>query len=118
MNEIIIDGQKIIHVPDTKAVYIDIREPFFSAGKKLGWEEKCPGLGINQKIIDFVLKTKSRLVINVLSAGVKYWISWDHIKDFMEHNDCNWGVKGGVTVIVLPWRQTVRKVEHKQERLF
>jgi len=118
MTELVIDGQKIIHAPATKTVFIDIGEPFYSAGKKLGWKEKCPGLGINEKIINFVIKTKSHLVVNVVSAGVKYWINWDHIQSFMQKNECHWRVKAGVVVVVIPWKQTVRKIEHMQEKLF
>jgi len=113
-----IDGQPINFSHENKIVQIDLVEPFYSASKKLNWSIKSPGLGINEGIINLVLKTKSTLVINILSAGVKYWINWDHIQSFMQNNNCTWRVRGGVCVIVIPWRQTVRKQEHMQGKLF
>jgi len=99
-----LEGQKINLSMESKIIKTTINEPFYKAGKILGWKSSSAGLGINHSIIKLVLKTKCRLIVHVASAGHDYHVSPDQIKHFIKNNNTEYKAGGKKFVTVLPWR--------------
>lgn len=108
-----LEGQRVVYNRETKIVKTTIDEPFFKASKILGWQTQSPGLGLNFSIINFVLKTQSRLVVHVKSAGHDYWITWDKIKQLLHSINCDYRVNNSKWLKVLPWREFVGYRHHE-----
>jgi len=118
MTSITFEGQLIEYNHNSKVARTTIHEPFYSAGKKLGWKNKSPGIGLNQTLIKFVLKTHCRLVVFVLSADRNYWITSEKLRDFMQRNNCDWKVAGNTWLKVFDWKLfTYKPEQHRQEVL-
>lgn len=103
--------QKLDYNHDTKTAYTTIDEPFYSAGKKLGWSENVPGLGFNLHIISFVLKTKCTLVVKVGTTGHEYFIQEDRLREFLINNNCEYE-KSGVQLRVISFKKFIRISDH------
>jgi len=76
----------------SKVVILELREKFHYAGKIFSWDDKfeLEAFGINTNIIQFVLGTKAKLLINYHSSETKkeYWINYDIILKFIRsHNN-------------------------------
>lgn len=99
----ILSGQPIQYNPETKTAFTVINEPFYSAGKKLGWKNPDPGIGLNQSIIDFILKRKCHLVVKVDISGHCYWIYHDRLKQFMDQNNCDYTING-IRLKIISWK--------------
>ena len=102
-----LDGQQIAYNPESKIVKTTINEPFFKASKILNWNKPSPGLGLNRKIIDFVLKTKSRLIVHVTTSGHDYWIASDKLVEILKTHNTQYKVVGTTWLCVLPWKDFV-----------
>ena len=109
----VFDGQFVKYNHSTKTAFTSIREPYYAAGKVLGWPEKVPGIGLNLKIIDFIMKTKCHLVVRVESTGHNYWIYFDALKKFIDTHYCSYKGKTGVEMKVISWKKFVRLTEHE-----
>jgi hypothetical protein len=100
------DGQECTHSPETKRLKTTIHKPYLGAGKALGWgtDVKKPiGLGFNFKIIDFIKKTKSTLVVSVGPDYHHYWATHDQISLFIKTHKTIHKTGGKLLVHVLPW---------------
>lgn len=100
-----LDGQKVAYNPDTKIVKTTIKEPFYKASKILGWNKQSPGLGLNEKIIQLVVKTKSHLIVHVESSCHDYSIPWDKVSHILKTENTQYRVTGDNWLSVLPWRE-------------
>jgi hypothetical protein len=109
----ILESQEIQYNPSIKTAFTTINEPFYSAGKKLGWKKSEPGIGLNQSIIDFVMKRQCHLVVKIGVSNVQYWIYYDRLKQFMADNNCKYTVSGK-TLTVISWKLFVRLNEHEE----
>ena len=78
----IIDGQPLVYNAEQKLDNTTIEEPFLKAGKIFGFNG--PGIGLNPKLIEFMLKRKATLMIYVSSFRQNYWISWDNLEQNFE----------------------------------
>jgi len=74
----IIDGQPLVYNAERKLGNTTIEEPFLKAGKIFGFTG--PGIGLNPKLIEFMLKRKATLMIYVSSFRQNYWMSYDKLK--------------------------------------
>lgn len=99
------DGQTIKINHESKVVMMKINEPFFKAGKLLGWIEQygSPGFGFNKKIINYVIKNKMKLLIrsDTLSDKKEYWTVYDKISWFVSNHKTHYTIKG-IELIILP----------------
>jgi len=111
----ILDGQKIAFNSEMKILKTTIREPFFTAGKRLGWIGRTAGLGINKKITEKLLRTNATLIIYVESSDRDYFLRCDRLKRFLLHNHHDYRTPKGVTVDVIPWDLFTHKIEHSGE---
>jgi len=102
-----LDGQKVVYNHESKIAKTTIKEPFYKAGKIFGWSDKSPGLGLNLKVIDFILKTKCTLIIHVESAGNDYWLKNDVLKAFLQQNNVDYKIRDTVLKII-PWKLCTR----------
>ena len=102
-------GQQIFFNAERKLAKTTINQPFYKAGKILNWHNSfgSVGLGLNKQIISFIIKTKSYLIIRVEEESKEYFINYDKIKEFIDHNNTLYKA-GKVTVHVIPWSLTTR----------
>lgn len=105
----LLDGQPLVYGAESKICKTTIEEPFIKAGKILGWIDHCPGIGLNKKIIEFVVRRKATLIVHVASAGNDYWISWDKLQDFIKNNNTEYMAGGKKLVDVISWKAFTRK---------
>ena len=104
-----LDGQKITYNDERKILKTIIEVPFYKAGIILSWDQRfgSPGLGLNHKIIQYVLKTKSYLCIHVGQEGSDYWIKYDALVDFIKNNNTEYKA-GKIDVTVISWKLFTR----------
>jgi len=102
-----LDGQKVVYNSESKIAKTTIKEPFYKAGKIFGWKDKSPGLGLNLKVVEFVLKTKCTLIIHVETAGKDYWLKSDVMKAFLQAHDTTYKIRDTVLQII-PWKLCTR----------
>lgn len=111
------EGQELRYNHYTKTAFTTINEPFLTAGKKLGWEENTPGIGLNLQLLEFILKMKCHLVIKVVRVKDQlvnhyYWIYFDTLKQFLDTHFCDYTVSG-VQLKVIFWKKFIRLQEHE-----
>jgi len=104
-----VSTQSFKYNPEAKIIKTTIDEPFYSASKKLGWQEQSPGIGINEKILNIVLKTHSVLIVYLVSADHDYFMKWDAIKQFIKDNNVDYKVKD-TWLKVLPLKKFKRSI--------
>jgi hypothetical protein len=97
MPEALLDGQKVNYNPETKIAVTSIKSPFMGAGYKLGWKWRPQGIGLNLKVVQFLLQTKFTLVLNVEKFHHTYYLTHSQLFEYLRDNECDWKVK---TVIV------------------
>ena len=95
------DGQIAKYNSERNILATKIEEPFLSAGKKLGWENHQPqGFGFNLRLIEFVLKHKCVLIINVISWKCTLFVRPDVLKQFLENNSCDYKIRNTVLKVI------------------
>jgi len=100
MPEIFLNGQRVRHNPESKILVTTIEKPFMSAGKKLGWRWKSPGIGLNLKVVQFLLTTKSTLILYIDSYNCNYFLKHDHLLDYLRNNDCDYKIRDTVLKVI------------------
>lgn len=106
MPQIILDTQKINYNPEKKIAVTTIDEPFMSAGKKLGWRWKSPGIGLNLKVIKFILDTQYTLIINIESFRNKsgkqatFYLSYDKLRHFLTNTNYDYKVRNTIVKVI------------------
>ncbi len=95
------DGQIAKYNSERNVLVTTIKEPFMSAGKKLGWNNHQPqGFGFNLKLIEFVLKRKCVLVIYVDSWHCTLFVKHDVLRQFLENNSCDYKIRNTVLKVI------------------
>lgn len=111
-------GQEFIYNESSKSVILEITQPFNTAGRVLGWDDEygLKGLGINKEIVSFVMKTKSKLLIRVLSdqSNSSYWLNYDHLMKIIKNMITEYSVSGK-ELHVIPWRLFTNKPLKKEK---
>jgi hypothetical protein len=100
MREIILDTQHIKYNINTKIAATSIEKPFMAAGKKLGWRWKSPGIGLNLKVIQFLLHRKFTLVLYIESYDATYFLKHDHLLEFLRDNVVDYKIKDTVLKVI------------------
>lgn len=100
-------GQDVIFNQEAKVLILNIREPFYSAGKILSWDPKLgsAGFGINKEILRFVITDrKLKLLIRCDSSPQReYWANYDTLFDFISKNNTEYFTHG-VWLHLFPWK--------------
>lgn len=100
MTEILLDGQKINYNSESKIAVTTIEKPFLSAGKKLGWRWQPQGIGLNLKVIQFLLSTKFTLVIYIEYYHHSYFFPYTKLFDYLKNNECDYKIRDTVLKII------------------
>jgi len=100
MTEAILDGQKINYNSESKIMATTIETPFFSAGKKLGWRWQPQAVGLNLKVIQFLLSTKFTLVVYIEHYHHSYFFPYDKLKDYLQNNECDYKIRDTVLKVI------------------
>jgi len=70
--ELIFRGERFLYIPETKELFFHIREPYYSCGKRYGWNPPI-GLGINENALKFAVKNKLRICVFIGTAKDRYY---------------------------------------------
>lgn len=95
-----INGQDIIETKNEFTFHL--REPFWSAWQKYGWENKEPGYGISVTLIQAAHKKKKKIV--AVYNGVSYEISPVTINNYYKISTPKpvFEARGGIKLVVVP----------------
>jgi len=104
----IIDGQPLVYNAERKLGNTTIEEPFLKAGKIFGFTG--PGIGLNPKLIEFILKRKATLLIYVASFRQNYWTTWDNL-EWNYEKGFRYMAGGRKEVYVIPLEQFNQKTK-------
>ena len=99
-------GQEFKYNFDIHTVITTIKEPFWSAGKKLGWDKPAPGLGFNDGLMQYIIRRKANLIVHV--EGHKYFIPFNRLMLFIQNNNCDWFLRDGMYLRVISWKEFIR----------
>lgn len=97
---VLLDGQKVNYNPESKIAATTIEKPFMSAGKKIGWRWKSPGIGLNLKVVQFLLTTKYTLILYVEFYHSNYFLKHDHLLEYLRNNDCDYKIRDTVLKVI------------------
>jgi len=61
---LIFRGEQFLYIPETKELFFRIRDPYYSCGKRYGWNPPI-GLGINTNALQFAIKNNLHLCVFV-----------------------------------------------------
>jgi|APSaa5957512535_1039671.scaffolds.fasta_scaffold00325_72 hypothetical protein len=99
--QVILDTQKIVYNPQSKIAVTTIDEPFYSAGKNIpGWKWKPQAIGLNLRVIQFVLASNFTLVIYVDKYRHSYRITSDQLKQYIDNNNCDYKIKNTILKVI------------------
>lgn len=113
MVQIVLDTQKINYNPEKKIAVTTIESPFMGAGYKLGWKWRPQGIGLNLRVIQFLLSTKFTLVVYIEKFHTTYFLKHDVLFEYLRDNECDWKIKNTIVKVIPIDLLTVynRKVE-------
>src|SRR3990167_5856232 len=100
MIEIHLNGQKVNYNPDSKIAVTTIKEPFMSAGKKVGWRWRSPGIGLNLKVVQFLLTSKYTLILYIESYHHNYFLKHDQLLQYLRDNYCDYKIRETVLKLI------------------
>jgi len=69
---LIFRGEQFLYIPEARELFLWIREPYYSCGKRYGWNPPI-GLGINEEALNFAVKKNLRLCIFVGNTKDRYY---------------------------------------------
>lgn len=101
-----LEGQEVFINKTAKVVILELNHVFRKAGIIYDWNDEYgwQAFGVNRSILRLVELTKSKLLINFHSGKSKkeYWINHDTLRNFIEHNKCEYKVSKGEYIINIP----------------
>ena len=65
-------GENFLYSSETREIFFRIQEPYYSAGKKYGWNPPI-GLGINEDALNFAVKKNLRIGVFVGNTKDRYY---------------------------------------------
>jgi len=69
---LIFRGEQFLYIPETKELFFRIRDPYYSCGKRYGWNPPI-GLGINTNALQFAIKNNLHLCVFVGTTKDRYY---------------------------------------------
>lgn len=98
-------GQEVMLNQNSNVLILNIKEPFYSAGKILSWDQKTgtAGFGVNKEIIKYVIEARLKLLIRCdVAPQREYWANFDSIFYFIKSANTEY-FTNGMWLNVLPW---------------
>jgi hypothetical protein len=92
---------------ESNILYITLKEPFYSAGKKFGWDGNTVGLGVAKDIIKYAKEHNLMLAVKVGNGNWYYttpikWLS------FVAKYNSVWKTKEGKEIYLVRWSELQR----------
>ena len=107
-----LEGQEFLYNQESKTIILEITQLFRKAGYVLAWNYSygIPGVGINKSIMDFVIKSKLKILIHLLEndSQTKHWVNFTKLNDFINSNTSEYLVSGK-KIHVIPWSFFISK---------
>lgn len=102
MTQALLDGQKLNYNSESKIAVTTIDKPFMSAGKpqNLNWRWKAPGIGLNLRVIEFLLKTEFTLILFIEFYNCNYFLTSAHLLDYLRNNNCDYKIRDTVLKVI------------------
>jgi len=58
-----------IWIEKEKEIIITLREPYWSAWKRYGWQQGVEGFGVSKEAVDYAIEKKKHLQVHVMKYG-------------------------------------------------
>jgi len=100
LTETLLDGQKVKYNSERKIAVTTIEKPFMSAGKKLGWRWTSPGIGLNLKVVQFLLQSKFTLILYIEFYNCNYFLKFDQLFEYLRDNECDYKIRETVLKVI------------------
>jgi hypothetical protein len=94
-----INGEEIEYDESEGILYLHIREPYYTAGRRFGWNGTMIGIGISYDILNFATKKRLALIQITVGNGKKQY-QIETIKYTESHSRMH---KKGTLLILVPW---------------
>lgn len=98
------DGQEASWDTEEKILYVNIKEPFYSAGKIYGWEGNPMGVGINKGFVELAVNYGGTIRFTVDNHPIVYNIDAIRFKKFVTQHNSIW-IKNKTQLYIHPLRQ-------------
>jgi len=99
-------------VETDKYIQVTLRDPFWSAWQKYGWEKNVEGFGISLEAIRYAIRVNKYLVVKTLKYG-KYEISpTEAYAEGVEMHNWKFVARDKKILVVLP-RTSFKKIENE-----
>ena len=108
-------NETFIFDTDALTLYYELKEPFWTAGKKFGWLGTTAGIGINEKALDFA--DRNNASVHVLICGKLYRALPKTWKNFADKYK-SFHPAGSVVIVVMQWTKPYfERVDPNQRKL-
>lgn len=81
---------------------IYIKEPFWSAWKKFGWDKGIPGVGLDVNTVQQAVNRKEDLEISLYTYPETFIISGELVQSICESNHYIHHAKNNTTLYIIP----------------
>ena len=107
IDKLMLRGQEAI-VTDDMILHTKIDEPFFTAGKQLGWTDchSTAGIGLNEDLIQYASRNGYDILIKVGETKKRYIANPHEINRFCRANNSYWKTKT-TRICVFPRSMTI-----------
>jgi len=85
-----------------KKFQIKIKEPWWGAYKRFGWDNKVWGVGLNKKDVDVAAIHGIDLEVHVWKFKIKYLISAKEVIDYSTEHKTIFTARAGTKLYVIP----------------
>ena len=72
--KLVFRGEVFLYVPEARELFFRIREPYYSCGKRYGWNPPI-GFGINDKALNFAVKNNLKICVFVGDRTDRYYVT-------------------------------------------
>jgi len=103
--------QKVIIDTLKSILYTQLDTPFYSAGKKYGWDGNTVGLGLAKEILDYAQMNNLTIYIQIGENPVWFYITAKEWANFVDEYNSIW-TKDNKEICIIQWSK-LKKVEEK-----
>jgi hypothetical protein len=84
-------------------LFTTINEPFYTAGKLLGWKGNPVGVGIAKEIVDFAAERWYNIAVTIGNNPHRFVFDAEEWKALCEKNKWTYDISANKILYVLPW---------------
>lgn len=88
---------------------IHIKQPFWSAYQKYGWDDKIPGLGFKKKTVDLLAQFHEKITVAIGKDTIEYQIAAVTIQNLAKKYNSEFKARYDTIIYVIP-QNKLRKI--------